>query len=121
VTIEPDTKLGRYEIRSKLGEGGMGEVYLAEDMRLHRKVALKILPRELAENKDRMRRFQQEAQAAAALNHPNISHVYEVDESEGTSFIAMEFIFGFAPSRDGKQLAIVRGTNSADIVLIKDF
>src|SRR5207302_8193644 len=72
----------------------MGEVYLAEDTRLHRKVALKILPTELAANKDRMRRFEQEAQAAAALNHPNIAHIYEIGEAEGTNFIAMEFIDG---------------------------
>src|ERR671926_386911 len=92
--IAPGTRLGRYEIRSKLGEGGMGEVYLAEDARLHRKVALKILPADLASNQDRMRRFVQEAQAAAALNHPNIAHIYEIGESDGTHFIAMEFIEG---------------------------
>jgi len=92
--IASGTKLGRYEIRSKLGEGGMGEVYLAEDTRLHRKVALKILPSEVAANKDRMRRFEQEAQAAAALNHPNIAHIYEIGEHDGTNFIAMEFIDG---------------------------
>jgi len=80
VAAQTGTKLGRYEIRSKLGEGGMGEVYLAEDTRLRRKVALKILPSELAANKDRMRRFEQEAQAAAALNHPNIAHTYEIGE-----------------------------------------
>ncbi|HJZ69459.1 MAG TPA: serine/threonine-protein kinase, partial [Blastocatellia bacterium] len=90
----PGTKLGRYEIRSKIGEGGMGEVYLAEDTSLHRKVALKILPEELASNKDRMRRFVQEAQAAAALNHPNIATIHEIGEHEGTHFIAMEFIDG---------------------------
>src|ERR1700686_175432 len=72
----------------------MGEVYLAEDTRLHRKVAIKILPTELAANKDRMRRFEQEAQAAAALNHPNIAHIYEIGESDGVNFIAMEFIDG---------------------------
>jgi len=94
VAAKTGTKLGRYEIRSKLGEGGMGEVYLAEDTRLHRKVALKILPTELAANKDRMRRFEQEAQAAAALNHPNIAHIYEIGESDGTNFIAMEFVDG---------------------------
>jgi eukaryotic-like serine/threonine-protein kinase len=94
VATETGTKLGRYEIRSKLGEGGMGEVYLAEDTRLHRKVALKILPSELAANKDRMRRFEQEAQAAAALNHPNIATIHEIGESDGVNFIAMEFIDG---------------------------
>src|SRR5437773_11763139 len=88
------TRLGRYEIRSKIGAGGMGEVYLAEDTRLHRKVALKILPAEVAANQDRLRRFTQEATAAAALNHPNIAHVYEIDEVEGQHFIAMESIDG---------------------------
>jgi len=94
VAAQTGTKLGRYEIRSKLGEGGMGEVYLAEDTRLHRKVALKILPSEQAANKDRMRRFEQEAQAAAGLNHPNIAHIYEIGESGGVNFMAMEFIDG---------------------------
>src|ERR1043166_4416246 len=94
MTLEPGTKLGRYEIRSKIGEGGMGEVYLAEDTRLHRKAAMKILPTELATHKDRMRRFEQEAQAAAALNHPNIAHIYEIGESGGVNFIAMEFVDG---------------------------
>jgi serine/threonine protein kinase len=94
MTAETGTRLGRYEIRSKIGEGGMGEVYLAEDTRLHRKVALKILPSELAANKDRMRRFEQEAQAAAALNHPNIAHTYEIGEGGGVNFMAMEFVDG---------------------------
>ncbi|HEV8369884.1 MAG TPA: protein kinase [Pyrinomonadaceae bacterium] len=94
MTITAGKQLGRYEIRSKLGEGGMGEVYLGEDTRLHRKVALKILPSDLASNKDRMRRFEQEATAAAALNHPNIAHIYEIDEAEGITFIAMEFVDG---------------------------
>jgi eukaryotic-like serine/threonine-protein kinase len=94
MTIAVGNRLGRYEIRSKIGQGGMGEVYLAEDTRLHRKVALKILSTELAANKDRMRRFEQEAQAAAALNHPNIAHIYEIAEHDGTNFIAMEFVDG---------------------------
>jgi serine/threonine-protein kinase len=72
----------------------MGEVYLAQDTKLDRKVALKILPADLAANQDRMRRFVQEAKAAAALNHPNIAHIYEIGESDGTNFIAMEFIDG---------------------------
>src|SRR5260370_18958068 len=92
--LSAGTKLGRYEIRAKIGEGGMGEVYLAEDTRLHRKVALKILPADLASNQDRMRRFEQEATEAEALNHPNIAHIYEIGESDGTNFIAMEFVDG---------------------------
>jgi len=72
----------------------MGEVYLAQDMKLGRKVALKILPADVAANKDRMRRFVQEAKAAAALNHPNIAHIYEIGEADGVRFIAMEFVDG---------------------------
>ena len=94
MTIPPGTRLGRYEIRSKIGAGGMGEVYLAEDLQLHRRVALKVLPPDVAANNDRMRRFKQEATAAAALNHPNIAHVYEIGEQQGVNFIAMEFIDG---------------------------
>src|SRR5882762_623290 len=94
MTIAAGTKLGRYEIRSKIGAGGMGEVYLAEDTRLHRKVALKILPGAVAANQDRMRRFEQEATAAAALNHPHIAHIYEIGESESIPFIAIEHIDG---------------------------
>src|SRR6184192_4226022 len=94
MTLIAGIKLGRYEIRSKIGEGGMGEVYLGEDMQLRRRVALKILPLEVASNKDRMRRFEQEATAAAALNHPHIAHIYEIGESESTHFIAIEHIDG---------------------------
>jgi eukaryotic-like serine/threonine-protein kinase len=92
--LAPGTKLGRYEIRSQIGAGGMGEVYLAQDAKLNRKVALKTLPAEVASNPERMRRFAQEAKAAAALNHPNIAHIYEIDEKDGLHFIAMEFIDG---------------------------
>src|SRR5687767_7660049 len=88
------TRLGRYEILSRIGAGGMGEVYLARDTGLQRSVALKILPAEVASNEERMRRFTQEARAAAALNHPNIAHIYEIGEIEGTHFIAMEYIDG---------------------------
>src|SRR5436309_1253208 len=95
MTLAAGTKLGRYEIRSQIGEGGMGEVYLAQDTKLDRKIALKTLPAELAGNSDRMRRFVQEAKAAAALNHPHIAHVYEIGESDGVHFIAMEFVDGF--------------------------
>jgi len=94
MTLSVGTKLGRYEILSQLGKGGMGEVYLAQDTSLNRKVALKVLPPELAANHDRMRRFEQEARAAAALNHPNVAHVYEIGESLDLHFIAMEFVEG---------------------------
>lgn len=93
-SLTPGTRLDHYEIRSLLGKGGMGEVYLAEDVRLHRRVALKILPAEVASSQDRMHRFEQEAQAAAALNHPNVAHIYEIGEHESTPFIAMEYIDG---------------------------
>jgi eukaryotic-like serine/threonine-protein kinase len=86
--------ISHYKIVSLLGEGGMGEVYLAEDAQLRRRVALKILPADLAANQDRMRRFIQEAQAAAALNHPNVAHIYEIGEYDGVHFIAMEFVDG---------------------------
>src|SRR6266540_2337776 len=93
-SIRAGTRLGRYDIRSPLGAGGMGEVYLALDTRLNRKVALKILPVALASNTDRMRRFNQEASAAAALNHPHIAHIYEIGNDHEVNFIAMEYIDG---------------------------
>src|SRR6267143_5439806 len=89
-----NTTLSHYRIVSKIGAGRMGEVYLAQDTKLDRKVALKILRADVAANQDRMRRFVQEAKAAATLNHPNIAHMYEIGESEGTNFIAMEFVDG---------------------------
>src|SRR6266403_5795161 len=92
--LSPDTSLSHYRIVSKLGAGGMGEVYLAHDTKLDRKIALTILPAALAANQDRMRRFVQEAKAAAALSHPNIATIHEIGESGGVNFIAMEFIDG---------------------------
>ena len=94
MNLPPETQLGRYTIISPIGSGGMGEVYLAQDTSLQRKVALKVLPLELAANQDRMRRFKQEATAAASLNHPNIAHVYEIGEANGFHFIAMEYVQG---------------------------
>src|SRR6478672_11167284 len=92
--LSPGTKLGRYEIRSQLGAGGMGEVYLAQDTRLDRSVALKILPDGVAADPDRMKRFEHEAKTASGLNHPNIITIYEIDRAGSTSFIATEFIEG---------------------------
>ena len=78
MAAEIGTKLGRYEILSKLDEGGRGEVYRAQDTKLDRKVALKILPAEFASHRDRTERFVREAKSAAALNHPNSAHIYEI-------------------------------------------
>src|SRR6266851_5101289 len=92
--LSADTSLSHYRIVSRIGAGSMGEVYLAQDTNLDPKVALKILPADLAGNCDRMQRFVREAKSAAALNHPNIAHIYEIGESNGVNFIAMEFIDG---------------------------
>src|SRR5437667_3908412 len=101
MTLIAGTKLGRYEIRAQIGAGGMGEVYLAQETKLDRKVALKILPANVAAHPERMKRFVQEAKTASALNHPNIITIYEIDEGgssptvrEGVHFIATEFIDG---------------------------
>jgi two-component system LytT family response regulator len=100
--------LGPYRIQLRLGEGGMGEVYLAIDTRLDRNVALKILPPALAQDRDRMERFDREARAASALNHPNVAHIYEIGEARGIHFLAMEFIEGEPLEKyiDGKPLPI---------------
>src|SRR5437762_1040395 len=84
----------RYRILEKLGSGGMGEVYLAEDKRLGRKIALKLLAEELTQNRDRLSRFDQEAYAASALNHPNILTVYEMGDEGGRHYIATEYVDG---------------------------
>ncbi len=95
MTFEPGTRLGRYEIRSKLGKGGMGDVYLARDRTINRDVALKVLPTNFSSDRERLRRFKQEAQAAASLNHPNIAHIYEIGQGNGINYIAMEFVDGY--------------------------
>src|SRR5437667_8045235 len=83
--------IGHFQILSELGKGGMGEVYLAEDQKLRRKVALKLLPREFAAQKGSLRRFEQEAQAASGLNHPHIVTIYEIGDADDAHYIAGEY------------------------------
>jgi len=87
-------KISHYEILSLLGAGGMGEVYLAQDTRLGRQIALKLLPKEFTKDQERVARFEQEARAASALNHPNIITIFEIGQVDGTHYIATEFIDG---------------------------
>ena len=92
--LSSGSKLGPYEILSPVGAGGMGEVYRARDAALCRDVAVKILPAAFSEDDDRLRRFKQEAQAAAALNHPNILTIYHVGEYNGAPYIVSELLEG---------------------------
>jgi len=88
------TKLSRYEIRSKIGEGGMGEVYLARDVEIGRDVAVKVLPSAFSAEPERLKRFQQEACAAGALNHPNILSIYDVGKHDGSPYVVSELLEG---------------------------
>src|SRR3984893_10539302 len=94
MTLAAGTHLGRYEVHSKIGAGGMGEVYLAEDTQLGRRVAIKFLSPELVADERANKRLGKEARAAAALDHPSICSIYEVGEADGRSFIAMQYVEG---------------------------
>src|SRR5262245_53062180 len=105
--------VGHYRITAKLGAGGMGEVYLAEDIRLDRDAAVKFLPAELARDPDRRARFLREAKAASALNHPHVCVVYDVGETEdGIPYIAMEFVEG-----DSLDALVRRGQLPIDTII----
>jgi len=104
--LTPHTHLGPYEIISLIGAGGMGEVYKARDSRLARDVAVKVLPPEFAAQPDRMRRFEQEARAIAALNHPNVLAIYDVGSQDGTAYLnAQDFIPGQDTAKTRRALA----------------
>src|ERR687886_416374 len=92
--LSPNSRLGRYQIINTLGEGGMGEVYRARDTKLGRDVAVKVLPAAFSTDTERLRRFEQEAQAAGALNHPNILSVYDVGTHDGTPYVVAELLEG---------------------------
>jgi len=94
MTLATGSRLGPYEIVAPLGAGGMGEVYRARDERLKRDIAIKVLPASLSTDPDRLRRFEQEAQSASALNHPNIVTIYEIGTADSSSYIAMELVDG---------------------------
>jgi serine/threonine-protein kinase len=106
LTLSIGSIIGRYKVLSPLGAGGMGEVYLAEDTTLGRRVALKILPSQSSADEDRLRRFEQEARSASALNHPNIITIHEVGSQDGARFIATEFIEGETLRKRLKQSAL---------------
>src|SRR5712691_4956161 len=92
--LAANTALSHYRIVAKIGAGGMGEVYRAHDSRLNREVAIKLLPADFANDEDRLQRFEQEARATSALNHPNILTVYDIGMHEGAPFIVSELLEG---------------------------
>ena len=99
MTLSAGTRLGPYEILAPIGAGGMGEVYRARDPRLGREVAIKVLPAAFSQDADRLKRFEQEARSASALNHPNIVTIHEIGRRTARSYIAMELVDG--PSAAG--------------------
>ena len=117
MTLAPGARLVAYEVVSLLGTGGMGVVYRARDTRLHREVAIKVLPGLVASDPDRLARFQREAQVLAALNHPNIAQIYGLEESNGIRAIAMELVEG--PTL-AEKLASGSGLQAPDMALQRD-
>jgi eukaryotic-like serine/threonine-protein kinase len=114
--VAPGAQLAHYKIISMLGAGGMGEVYLAEDLRLRRKVALKMLTPEITRDERGLRRFEHEAHAASALNHPNILTIYEFGQADGVHFIACEFVEG-APLRQKMAVGRLDLNTAVDIAI----
>src|SRR5512144_748110 len=94
MSISRGSRLGSYEITSRLGAGGMGEVYRARDTRLQRDVAIKALPQEFAQDAERLARFQREARLLASLNHPNVAAIYGLEEVDGARYLVLEIVEG---------------------------
>ena len=94
MVLLPGIRLGSYQITGPLGAGGMGEVYRAQDTKLGREVAIKALPEEFARDKDRLFRFEREAKVLASLNHPNIGHIYGLEEADGHNALVLELVEG---------------------------
>ena len=92
-------RIGGYRVTAKIGEGGMGEVYRARDTKLDRDVALKVLPQAFTDDPDRLARFEREAKVLASLNHPNIGHIYGLEESDGVRALVLELVEG--PTENG--------------------
>jgi eukaryotic-like serine/threonine-protein kinase len=94
VTFTPGTRVGAYEVTAQIGLGGMGEVYRARDSKLERDVAIKVLPEAFAQDANRLARFEREARTLAALNHPNIAHIYGLEDANGVKALVMELVEG---------------------------
>src|SRR6187551_1039873 len=94
MSLSAGTRLGPYEVIAPIGRGGMGEVYRATDTNLKRSVAIKVLPDDVAADRDRLGRFQREAEILASLNHPNIAHIYGLEKADGTTALVMELVEG---------------------------
>src|SRR4030095_13669831 len=109
MALTAGTDISQYKIIARLGSGGMGEVYLAQDQRLRRKVALKVLFEDVTQTEDWVRRFEQEAFAASALNHPNINTIYEIGQTGASHFISAEFIDGQTLRERLRERAITTG------------
>jgi len=119
VTLVSGTRLGPYEIVASVGAGGMGEVYRARDTRLKRDVAIKVLPAAFSADGKRLRRFEQEAQSASALNHPNILAIFDIGTEDGASYIVSELLEG-ETLRQSRPVAGVENLSVSDFVLTKD-
>jgi serine/threonine protein kinase len=116
MTLVANTKVGAYETLAPIGAGGMGEVYRARDTRLGRDVALKILPESFTDESDRLRRFEQDARAVAALNHPNILAVFDIGQRNGSPFLVSELLEG-----ESLRAVIERGIRKTTYVIISWF